>query len=250
VPPPDLASLELAALRSWPALETVEDDGWVLRFSRGYTQRSNSTTVLRAGPAQALPARVAACEAEFGARGLPPIFRVVSFAGAAALDALLAARGYRRKDETLVMTRPLGAPRPSPSPRGEVEALAPDAWLPLYERFNGKDAAQRPLHRALLEAIPGRRLLAALAQGGVPAAVGLAVVDGRWAGLFDVATDPARRRQGLGRRLVEGMLGWAEGGGAAAAYLQVVAANAPAVRLYARLGFAEGYRYWYRVPRA
>jgi hypothetical protein len=30
-----LVSLERAALRSWPALETVVDAGWVLRFSGG-----------------------------------------------------------------------------------------------------------------------------------------------------------------------------------------------------------------------
>lgn len=240
----DRVSLERAALRSWPALETVEDDGWVLRFSGGYTQRSNAATVLDAGPPHRLAARVEACEAAYRARGLPPIFRVVSFAGAEALDALLAARGYRRKDETQVLARVLSA---GEFMQGDVAGLPLDAWLPLYERMNGRDAAQRPQHRALLEAIPGRRLLAALGAGGSPAAVGLAVVDGGWAGIFDVATDPALRRQGLGRRLMEGLLGWAAGAGAGRAYLQVMIANGPAVRLYEGLGFAEAYRYGYWV---
>ena len=251
--PAELVALERAALRSWPALETIEDDGWLLRFSGGYTQRASSATVLRAGSTDRLAARVAACEEAYRARGLPPIFRLVSFAGAEALDALLEARGYRRHDESLVMTLPaIGAEGPGAGEgrggsQGEVVALDLEAWLPLYERMNGKDAGQRAQHRALLEAIPGRRFLAALSGCAGPAAVGLAVVEGGWAGVFDVAADPAQRGQGLGGRLMTGMLGWAAGAGASGAYLQVLIANTPAVRLYQRLGFVEAYRYGYRT---
>ena len=35
--------------------------------------------------------------------------------------------------------------------------------------------------------------------------------------------------------------------GAQGAYLQVMLNNPPALALYQRLGFAEAYRYWYRV---
>jgi N-acetylglutamate synthase len=57
----------------------------------------------------------------------------------------------------------------------------------------------------------------------------------------------AHRRRGYGHALVRGMLGWAAERGARHAYLQVVAANTPARRLYAGLGFREVYRYWYRI---
>ena len=43
-----------------------------------------------------------------------------------------------------------------------------------------------------------------------------------------------------------GLFGAARELGAAAAYLQVSAENHPALALYARFGFAERYRYWYR----
>jgi ribosomal protein S18 acetylase RimI-like enzyme len=43
------------------------------------------------------------------------------------------------------------------------------------------------------------------------------------------------------------LMGWAGKKGAEAAYLQVVANNAPALGFYKKLGFREIYQYWYRV---
>jgi ribosomal protein S18 acetylase RimI-like enzyme len=240
---PTLLGLERAALRAWPALESIEAHGFVLRFARGYTQRSNSATALAPAEGAGLLGQVEACERAYRARGLPPIFRLPSLAAVEPLDALLAARGYREKDPSLVLTRPLEAISDA-----QVIALGVDDFLPLYERFNGRDGAHRADHRALLEAIPGSRLLASVAgPSGAPGAVALAVADGPWVGIFDVATDPAQRRQGLGRRLMDGLLGWGARQGARTAYLQVMAENAPALRLYEAMGFAAAYRYWYRV---
>ena len=42
-------------------------------------------------------------------------------------------------------------------------------------------------------------------------------------------------------------MAWGAERGARDAYLQVVASNAPAVRLYEQLGFADVYRYHYRL---
>jgi ribosomal protein S18 acetylase RimI-like enzyme len=234
-------------MSAWPALETVEDGGWVLRFARGYTRRANCATAV--GPDGGdLGARIAWCEAAFARRSLPPVFRVLSAGGPAGLDAALGAAGYARGDEALVMTLDLAGGSLS---AGTIpDALPLDPWLDLHDRFAGRLGAQRETHRAMLEAIPGERLLAAVrSAGGPPAGCGLAVAEGAVVGLFDLAVDPALRGRGHGRRLVDGLLRWGAGRGARCAYLQVLATN-PAVRLYERTRFREAYRYWYRVRPA
>ena len=62
---------------------------------------------------------------------------------------------------------------------------------------------------------------------------------------------PDLRGIGLGRRIVTSLMAWGRSEGAHSAYLQVREDNEVARSLYESLGFAETYRYVYRVmPRA
>jgi ribosomal protein S18 acetylase RimI-like enzyme len=82
---------------------------------------------------------------------------------------------------------------------------------------------------------------------GTPAALAYGALHD---GLFcyeSVITDPNRRRQGLGRRLLATLAGWACDNGAAAACLQVEAHNTAGRALYASFGLGqELFRYHYR----
>lgn len=251
-------ALERAAMRAWPALECIEEAGWRLRFANGYTKRANCATALDATDVD-LEDRIAWCARQFAARKLPAVFRVLSSCGPARLDHALATAGYRRADESLVMVLDLpsscepagaGAPRARDEAalRPAIKPLSLDSWLDLFDRFAGKDGEQRTMHRAMLETIPGERLLATVDADGQSVGCGLCVRDGQFVGLFDLAVAPQLRGRGHGRRLLDGMLCWAAARGARRSYLQVLAANQAAVRLYQHAGFREAYRYWYRLP--
>jgi ribosomal protein S18 acetylase RimI-like enzyme len=58
-------------------------------------------------------------------------------------------------------------------------------------------------------------------------------------------TTPERRRRGLAWMIFSALTAKARSAGATRGYLQVEAANAGAIALYARAGFAEAYRYSY-----
>ncbi|MGD8398989.1 MAG: GNAT family N-acetyltransferase [Anaerolineae bacterium] len=234
--------LEEIALNAWPALQQILYDGWIVRFSRGFTRRANSVNAVY--PSTFDPeAKIAACEALYAARGLPPIFRVTPFSLPPELDALLEARGYGRHDPTLVMVCELGgleAGRP-------LVALPAAAWLDHFCRLAAVPREKHCIHQAILDAIVPDHVTACVTTGEKVVACGLAVAEGGYVGLFDLITDPACRRRGHGTHLVQGLIAWGRARGASRAYLQVMHKNKGARRLYERLGFREVYRYWYRM---
>lgn len=245
IEPATWQSLEAAAWAAWPALEEHEHAGWRLRTARGYTRRANSAN---AGPAaQALSnADLDTLEAHFRNRGLPVIFRLTEPGPQPALDEQLAQRGYARHDPSWVLWKPLVPPTlPTPAP-----ALWPwPAWLAAFQHLSGKQGPDQATHLAMLQAIQGP-CAPAVWPAENPRCCGLAVLHQGWAGLFDIATHPAVRRQGLARALCGQLLDWAATQGAHHAYLQVLEANTAARALYAQLGFVPAYRYWYRIGPA
>jgi GNAT superfamily N-acetyltransferase len=56
--------------------------------------------------------------------------------------------------------------------------------------------------------------------------------------VFSMWVDPACRQQGIGRRLIDAIDGWASGWGARRTVLWVFGANETAIRFYERIGFA------------
>jgi ribosomal protein S18 acetylase RimI-like enzyme len=243
--------IEELSLNAWPALETLLVGGWVVRFAGGYTRRANSVLPLYAAAelldAADLLERVEACEALYRRRGLPVIFKLTPESRPAGLDALLEARGYRAEARTGVQTlEPVPAVE---APAGLEVRSEPDAdWLDGMARMSALTGERRARHEQILAAIAPERGFANLrGEDGTVLACGLGVVQMGWLGLFDIVVDPAARGRGLGECLVRGLLAWGRGAGARASYLQVMLDNAPALRLYARVGYRPAYEYWYRV---
>jgi len=238
--------IEEAGLNAWPALQQMLYDGWVLRFSKGYTKRANSANALYPSAIDTRE-KVAFCEAQYKARDLRPIFRITPFAPAD-LDGILEARGYERIDTTLVLHLDLSQSATTSSEHVRETSL--DDWLPIFCRLKSTPLDAHHTHREILEAILGRCFYASLTVSGETVSCALGVLEGEFFGLFDVVTAPEHRKKGHAATLLSSMLDWAQENGARHAYLGVVELNSPARRLYDKLGFREVYRYWYRVPKA
>jgi len=241
----DIRHIEEAALNAWPALHTLVYDGWLLRFANGYTKRANSVVPLYSGT-RPLAEKILYCEKVYQQEKQPVIFRLPSFVeGVGDLDAALAARGYRHLDETIVQMSDLGHASYT-QPDRAYTLLSPHLWLPLYHEM-AQGRTDRETHARLLQAITNPTCYIAVMEAQ-PVACGLGVYDRGYVGLFDIVTDPAHRRQGYGMNVVSSLLAWGQQAYEAGyAYLQVMANNAPAIHLYRKFGFEEGYRYWYRM---
>jgi N-acetylglutamate synthase len=245
----NLLTIETSTLRTWAALEEVVYDGWVLRFANGYTGRSNSVIALY-GSSLDIQTKIDYCEAQYRQRGLVPRFRVIPDSYPADLDIILEQRGYRYENESRVMTLDLSRITPfEPQTRVEIrlESEFHHEWARAFCEFN---TAQSVHFQTLCQLLPTIKLptcYASVVNEGEVVAVALLVRDGDYAGLYDVATRQTMRGRGIGKILIGSLLTHALRDEVKTVYLQMLATNAPAYRLYSGFGFREVYRYWYRV---
>ena len=236
-----------AGVNALPGIRQVLLGDWLLRFSGGVTRRGNSVTPLRPGRPDA--ARLRQAEALYAAQGLPCIVRLPSYLGPA-LDEGLAALGYTAPEgETRILYCAELGGQARPDIGVEMVAGQPTAeWLAAQAAIAQDSPALAAARGAMLAglAIPAMFGGIRMPGLGLAALASIATHDGI-ACVNMVVTHPAARRQGLSRRLLGVLLGWAHENGAEGASLQVAADNAGAVALYEGLGFGrELYRYRYR----
>lgn len=240
-----LRLLEEFSLNALPALHTLHYDGWVLRFSNGYPRRANSIQLLYPSLLP-LDEKIDYCESQYTARGIKTVYKMTP-AAPDGLDAALRARGYVQDAESSVRTLDLAGFAPVPPPDAEVlvEPRMSDGWAEDFARLNDEEPVRAGIIRLLLERLSIESAFVRLRVGGETVALGRGALDNGWVGFYEIATAPAFRQQGWGTHLMQTIIGWGIEHGAQQAYLQVMTRNAPALRLYSKLGFHEQYRYWY-----
>jgi N-acetylglutamate synthase len=226
----------------WPAVSTMLMEGWVVRFAHGYSSRANAASAITPGAGMSAEL-IEHIEHLYNEAGLVPSVRSTPLC-APEVEPMLLARGYRIKDEAIMMVAPLNGYADAMAHPEIIIGPSPDQrWL------SGISDRQEPSKRS------ADHLLAIVGQIRVPAAFATLVIDGQpvgfamgaldrgWAEIGSVMLDAQCRGKGFGRLLLTALMGWAAQSGAGRAFLQVSADNAVATGLYRSLGFAELCRY-------
>lgn len=239
--------LEQAGFAAWPAVRSLRIGGWLVRISGGYTKRANSANWV-ADDGLAVSDVITRCTDLFDAAGLRATFRLVERRETAAMDAALEHAGWVTVEPSLVMLAPDAGGFGTAADDPAIELVSMPEWAAIHASLAAQPEAVAARHFDILNRIAVPTLPAVARLDGVPVACGLGVIDGPLLGYFDILTAPAYRGRGLARRLMAVQAAAARRRGVGACYLQVVAANAPAIGLYRKLGFREAYRYHYRLP--
>jgi len=243
--------VEETCMNAWPALKDVFYDGWLIRLANGATRRTNSVNVIGPGRRPLLE-KVAYAESIYRDHGQPSYFRLLSNAEPE-LEQILDARGYRAEDETCTLYmnfKKKKPPRPSAAIFTDVHERRPTKeWLEAHRIHSRRTPEEAVALHTVLDVIAVPAFFAeARGDNGDIASVAFCGIHENLACIQWVVTDPDQRRMGLSHATLAVLLNRAQAAGATGACLQVLAANAPAIALYERLGFTcELYRYHYRV---
>lgn len=88
----EILRIEELSINAFPAISTELYDGWILRYSDGYTYRGNSINPLYSSTID-LENKIEYCEYKYFEKGLPCVYKMTENADEG-LDSSLEKRGY------------------------------------------------------------------------------------------------------------------------------------------------------------
>lgn len=240
--------VEEATLHTWPAIDNLVANGWVIRTSQGYTKRANSVSPLHFSADCDIAEQIVKCEEHFASLNQDAIFKMTPYVEPRNLDDILADAGYAVIDESSVQQVRLSEVD-KPRLAARLERQIGDDWFNALIQCGGISETNSKILRRMLQNSSLPQGFATLYEEDIPVACGLGVIREQIVALYDIVTHPAYRRKGYGEQLVLNILDWARSEGAAESCLQVVKQNEGAVALYNKIGYGEIYPYWYRIKK-
>lgn len=222
---------------TWPAARRIEAGPFTLRDGRGGGKRVSAATAT--GPATA--DAVSDAEAAMRDLGQRPLFMIRD--SDAALDALLADRGYRVVDPVAIHAAPIGLLTAEAPPPATIWTI----WEPLaIMRDIWADGGIGPERCDVMRraTCPRTGLLARRDQN--VAAAGFVGLHQQTAMMHALEVRPEQRRHGMARHMMRAAAIWAAAQGAERISAVCTRANAGACALYASLGMQVVGQYHYR----
>ena len=240
---------EELSLNAWPSLQTQFFDGWVLRYTDGYsyTSRANSVNLLYPSSLD-VREKISECEKRYFSQGVPTIFKITDGVDIE-IDKILDVQGYKIASPTYLMTSNLNN---FDIKSGEcvISNSIDNDWMEAYFSLSTYtdemkiNIARKIYGNIKADVLCGRKII-----DGATVACGLCVIERGYAGLFRIVVDEQQRGKGYGKGICGSLLLAAKRFGVHTSYLQVAQDNQIAINLYTKLGYKKLYSYWYRVKK-
>ena len=224
---------------TWPAASRTRIGPWLVRDGQGAGKRVSSVTAEAGWTTEDIPLAEQACRD----LGQDLLFQIRP--EEAELDTALADRGYDIIDPVDFLVAP-------------VEALTADlhrlaaipCWPPLAVQAEiWAEGGIGPARRTVMERAEGPKTALMGRHDDHPVATAFVAIHQGTAMLHALEVSKDARRQGIGRRMMQGAANWAARNGARDLAVLVVKANKAAQTLYASLGMRPAGAYHYRIKK-
>lgn len=231
----------LAAIdATWPAVETRACGPFRLRRGAGGGKRVSAAT--RESEADPGTADILAAEAAMRAMGQPPLFMLRP--GDAALDAMLAARGYAKVDPVTVYAAPV-ARIATHAPQGMTAFAIAEPLAIMREIWAAGGVG--PERLAVMARVRGPNCYLLARHKDRPAGVAFAAIAGEIAMLHALEVSAPFRREGAARNILGRAAEWAQDADATWFSTLTTGENMPAQSLFAGVGMEPVAYYHYRL---
>jgi N-acetylglutamate synthase len=253
VPAPDVPGLvrglQKRAAQAFPAVILDHLDGWWLRYGDSGAWWASSVLPHSDAVRADLPSKIRFVEEFYAGHGTWARFQISPGACPVDLDDALAERGYHIDTPMSLQSAPTAHVIDRLRAGGlriRVDEQPTDAWFETWLAVHGTGSDPGPEWDMLRRVGQPSVYASVLTAAGV-VAVGRAVTETGWAGVFGMATRADARGRGAAREVLSALARWAADHGAEHMYLQVEYDNTAARRLYEHAGFTELCRYHYRT---
>ncbi|ROR28595.1 acetyltransferase (GNAT) family protein [Mobilisporobacter senegalensis] len=238
--------MEELAINAFPAILTELYDGWILRFSNGYTYRANSINPLYTSMIN-IEEKIKYCEQKYVHLGLPVVYKLAEPIHDD-LDQILDKHNYKILKQADIMSCSISQDKFSKTDMVDISIKMTEDWLNGFLSLNGTtDRLKQQTAKTMLSNIKNPIICASINEDNKMIGCGLGVLEDKKIGLFDICIHENYRRKGYGTLICKAIMNESKKYQAKSGYLQVASENDAAKNLYQSMGFTKDYTYWYRV---
>ena len=240
----EIRDIELMLMRTWPALDEKIYDGWILRFSEGYTKRSNCINPLYESYFE-LEEKYEYCKKIYEEKKLPIVYKIIDTEVSIVVDEFLKNKGLEKRD--MVTVKEIELTNVSYNLKNiNVSWGFNKEWYDFYVKENKLNKQEENIFKELLQKNDKNNMYVYKLEENKIIAVAMGVVEKNKIGIFNVYVKDTYRKKGYATEILEGLLVEARKINVEKAYLQVMETNEKAIKLYKKMGFVPKYRTWYR----
>ena len=240
----EIRDIELMLMRTWPALDEKRYDGWILRFSEGYTKRSNCINPLYESYFE-LEEKYEYCKKIYEEKKLPIVYKIIDTEVSIVVDEFLKNKGLEKRD--MVTVKEIELTNVNYNLKNiNVSWGFNKEWYDFYVKENKLNKQEENIFKELLQKNDKNNMYVYKLEENEIIAVAMGVVEKNKIGIFNVYVKDTYRKKGYATEILEGLLVEARKINVEKAYLQVMETNEKALNLYRKMGFVPKYRTWYR----